>query len=103
MDERAQLCFRCEHRARFLETGHGPRCECQDRRQAVSSCYMYRPVWPVVLALNEGERRPLLAGWAFAGRAHAVRIFNGIAQAVRVNGGITVLYRKREDKKSWTI
>jgi hypothetical protein len=100
MSERIGLCFRCEHRARFFETGHGPRCECQAKNQAVGSCYMYRPVRPVVLAPNDGERRPILAGWAFAGRAHAVRIFNGIAEAVGVKGGITVLYRKREGRKS---
>ena len=60
------LCYRCEHRAQFLEQGRGPRCECKTDR-AVFSCYMYKPVKPITLCLADGEERsehlpPLLAG-----------------------------------------
>jgi hypothetical protein len=64
------LCHRCEHRVCFLESGHGPRCECH-QEGAVNSCYMYRPVLPLVLKPNKGEDRPLGAAWAFAGRGHS--------------------------------
>jgi hypothetical protein len=72
------LCFRCERRAEFLESGHGPRCECKDRDKAVSSCYMYRPVRPVVLAANSGEKRPVVAGSMLSGRSHAVGFFGAL-------------------------
>lgn len=51
------LCFRCEWRARYLETGHGPRCECQAEKSAVWSCYMFRPCEPYVLGRTGAERK----------------------------------------------
>jgi hypothetical protein len=66
------LCNRCEHRARFHESGKGPRYECSQTQQAVDSCYMYEPVTPVVLKRNPGDRRPTLVGWLFSARCHAV-------------------------------
>jgi len=42
------LCFRCEHRATYLETGAGPRCECKDPLSSVHSCYMFIPCAPVI-------------------------------------------------------
>jgi hypothetical protein len=68
------LCFRCEERAKFLETGHGSRCECGDIQVAVCSCYCYSPVKPVVMAVNKGDKRPQFAGWMFSSRSHFVRI-----------------------------
>lgn len=67
------LCFRCEHRARFLELGFAPRCECGAIEQAVCSCYMYKPVLPVLLRPNEGDRRPISGmPTMLSGRAHRV-------------------------------
>jgi|TARA_R100000501_G_C2608020_1_gene103287 hypothetical protein len=43
------LCFRCEHRAVYLEEGHGPRFECQSETQTSFGCYCYKPVKPVSL------------------------------------------------------
>jgi hypothetical protein len=51
------LCYRCEHRARYHETGHGPRCECGDTNSATCGCYMYAPVAPLVLRRSKGDRR----------------------------------------------
>ena len=48
------LCFRCEHRARFLETGARPRCECGDKDCSVHSCYMFTPCRPVILTRAPG-------------------------------------------------
>lgn len=62
------LCYRCDWRASYHETGDGPRCECKDKG-AVSSCYMYRPVRPLTMTPIKGEKRPILTGALFGGRA----------------------------------
>jgi hypothetical protein len=56
------LCFRCEFRARFLEaehekrgSGHAPRYEC-GTGSSVNSCYMFKPVQPLVLELSDYEK-----------------------------------------------
>lgn len=56
------LCFRCEHRAHYLETGKGPRCECEEATKAVDNCYYYAPVKPCMLKWTDGDRRLLGAG-----------------------------------------
>ena len=67
------LCFRCEHRALWLETKtHRPRYECGDAQNGRYSCYMFSPVIPPVLEPDKGEKRPLGAGWGIAGRGHAI-------------------------------
>lgn len=66
------LCYRCEHRAVFLETGDRPRFECGTERSASSACYMFLPCKPIAVTPVPGEKRPVFAGWMFAGRVHAV-------------------------------
>jgi hypothetical protein len=63
------LCYRCDHRALFLETDIQPRCECGDVERSVHSCYMYRPVKPVTVSRNKGDSRPLIPG-LFSARFH---------------------------------
>lgn len=58
MKEVKGLCFRCESRALFLETGRRPRFECGDIEQCNHGCYMYKPVKPVILAKVTGDVRP---------------------------------------------
>jgi hypothetical protein len=54
------MCFRCEHRARFLETKTWqPRAECGDVDKSKHSCYMYKPVEPVILQVQKGDKRPV--------------------------------------------
>ena len=65
------LCFRCECRARYLETGEGPRFECQNIPNSVSHCYSYRPTMPLTQIPDKGEKRPIGEAWMFSGRAHA--------------------------------
>ena len=67
-------CFRCEHRAKFLETKLQPRFECGQTGQSVCGCYMYKPVIPVILKRNEGDKRPQFAGYMFSARSRGVRI-----------------------------
>jgi len=63
------LCYRCEFRALFLENKIGPRMECQNIENSVTSCYMYRPVIPVILHAREGEIRPFIAPPMLAARS----------------------------------
>ena len=67
-EEKKGLCFRCEHRARFFETGSGPRYECQQPDMAVHGCYMYKPVKPCVLKKDKDDKRPRFAGALFSAR-----------------------------------
>lgn len=64
------LCFRCEHRIRFLEVSYEntykekkhaprPRFECGDITNAVHSCYMFKPVQPIALEPNKNDDRPI--------------------------------------------
>jgi hypothetical protein len=80
MDSPTGLCFRCEIRARYWETGHAPRCECGDYRRQVACCYMFRPCRPVVLAAaNPRDRRPLFGPALFSARVQAAEYPAGYA------------------------
>jgi len=84
------LCFRCEHRARFHELGHAPRCECGEPKRSVCTCYMYRPVMPCVLVRAKGDRRPMFAGAMIAARMSCLRVATEQdveLQASKVKGG----------------
>jgi hypothetical protein len=72
------LCFRCEHRAAFLEEGLRPRHECGEVGKAVNTCYCFTPCRPLVLRRAESEKdlginRPVLAPSALAARSTYVR------------------------------
>ena len=70
------LCYRCEHRAEFLETGHGPRAQCKDEG-SLAICYMFRPCFPVVTEqAYPSDERPRFAGAALAARERAVRLMD---------------------------
>ena len=57
------LCFRCEHRAVFLEDSEKakdssiptPRYECRLINNSISSCYMFSPVKPLTIEKTEQE------------------------------------------------
>ena len=70
-----------------------PRYECGLPMGAVSHCYIYEPVKPLVLAKAKWERRPFPAGAAFAGRVLAT----GVAKcelAITRKGRKVVLWQK---------
>ncbi len=70
--EYASLCYRCEHRARHCEdSNYQPRWECGDIKRAVCSCYMFKPVMPLVLRPSEGDKRPFLGPWMISARTNA--------------------------------
>jgi len=68
------LCYRCEHRAKYLETGERPRFECGEVGKSKSSCYYYVPIMPIVLQRDKGDKRPVAAPWLFSARSHFVRM-----------------------------
>jgi hypothetical protein len=73
--QRVGLCFRCEERALYLETGHGSRCECQSPTVNVASCYMYKPVRPVITQVAKGyAKRPRLGPTALSAREEGVAV-----------------------------
>jgi hypothetical protein len=85
------LCFRCEYRAQYLETGSGPRCECQEPTRSGFGCYMYRPTSPVVLAKSKGDKRPQFAGSMFSARSRFAGVAKVDYSVKKVKGG-NVLY-----------
>ena len=59
------LCFRCEHRAFYLEQlqkgkHNAPRMECGLIDKCVCGCNMFRPVRPIIIKPHHGDNRPLL-------------------------------------------
>lgn len=65
------LCFRCEHRATYLEEEYGPRAECKMDNMSVSGCYMFQPVKPICIKSREGDNRPLTLNY-FSARVERV-------------------------------
>jgi len=101
------LCWRCENRAKFHDTGYGPRCECGDVRSAKYSCYCYEPTRPLVLERDKGERRSLFLGWMLSGRGHAVgvavskiRAYGQNGMALKWHEPITIKQKDAEQKKA---
>jgi len=76
------LCYRCEHRAMFHESGARPRHECGEDR-AVGGCYMYKPVRPVVVTVDDGEKRPAFASPMIAGRVRYDRVVDDMVLMLR--------------------
>lgn len=90
------LCFRCEHRARYLESGHAPRYECGQAAESKCGCYMYRPVSPVVMKPQDGDPRPVGSGM-LACRSEAVRVFRSNLECKEVDGGFVILCGDQEE------
>jgi len=76
------LCHRCEHRVKFLEhRGAGrapcPRVQC-GQTGAVVSCYMYRPVRPLILKKsNDDDPRPEIGPAMLTSRSTPIRSAEG--------------------------
>ena len=89
------LCFRCHHRAQFLETGGQwrPRYQCGEIKKAVVSCYMYRPPRPLVMKPEDGDQRPLGGPAMISARMRALGESNGEWQLRKVLGGWVMEWR----------
>ena len=86
------LCYRCEHRAMFLESGRQPRFECGSATSCVVGCYMYRPVNPIVIKPREGDSRPLTLD-IISCRVEGVRVAD-LQIGVKVVDDGVLIYRK---------
>lgn len=53
---------------------------------SVCSCYMYRPVNPVVLKRRKGDRRPVGAGTMIAPRMECVGVYDKLVPMLRKLG-----------------
>lgn len=53
------LCYRCEHRAAFLEGGPPKRYECGMKNRTVTQCHVFQPVRPPLLIHAGADRRKL--------------------------------------------
>lgn len=78
----ALLCNRCEHRAQAIESGHAPRYQCRQIGEAVDSCYMYKPVSPVLLSVCEGDTR-LPTGGLLGARMRGVSVAETLVATIR--------------------
>ena len=86
------LCYRCEHRARFLEKGWRPRYECGDVTSAKYACYMFKPVQPVMLGkLNPDDPRPALGPAMIASRVQHLGLAPG-AYRLKIKDGKMIPY-----------
>ena len=94
------LCHRCEYRAQFLESGHGPRCECQGTG-AVCGCYMYTPVRPVIQERRTGDRRPVSAPAMIRARMTGTRVAVKNEDVVLVLTQAGTRKRKPQYLSSW--
>lgn len=87
-----EICYRCEHRAKYMESQIAPRFECQQPQSSVCSCYMYTPVKPVILAVNKGDNRPQFTGAAFSARSHGVCVAEEVVLKLKTYSNGNVIY-----------
>ena len=87
-DKFLPLCYRCEHRAQFLESGRGFRCECQNPTTASYCCYGYQPMRPLLLRRAPRDKRP------FGYRTVAVKLLPAET--------VAVIAKKRGKKRAAT-
>jgi hypothetical protein len=88
------LCYRCEHRANFFETGSRPRCECGDVQTTKAGCYMYRPVRPVTLAPAKDDPRPQFGPAMLSSRSYVAKTQIPMRATLSTCGDESVIYWK---------
>ena len=75
------LCFRCEHRARFLDDQskkrkhcRRPRFECGEIETSKIACYMYEPTRPILMQkFPKNDPRPEHGGY-FGSRMEGLKV-----------------------------
>jgi len=91
------LCYRCEWRARFLETGRRPRRECGDIKITKSACYMFKPCKLVVVSkLHPDDPRPLMGGY-FSCRYRGVKLAEVELAGKEVKDGVLFYWKPVEE------
>lgn len=93
-----RLCYRCQRRVDWLEMGKGFRCECQDTKTGVFSCYGFVPIRPVIIKRNDGDARPFPTSTLFSARVHIDREVDEAEMSVRkVKSGLVLMYELPKD------
>lgn len=81
------LCFRCEHRAYWLENHIAQKYECKDSDRAIVSCYMFKPTKPIAL-----EKDPDEYGNILSPRLHSPAVDTKFKLSIKKQGEQTILY-----------
>jgi hypothetical protein len=91
------LCFRCEHRAKYLEAKANndkwcpaPRWECSDVTKSTGGCYMFMPCKPIVTANYADDKRPRFGAAGYSARERAVRVLEDCVLDVIYHKGTEV-------------
>lgn len=97
------LCYRCEHRARYLEARgsdhpHQPRREC-GTDMSVWCCYMYQPVRPMLTRdMQQKGHMPAYGPAMLASRVEAVGPDESFELVLHQDGdGLTPYWRPKEE------
>lgn len=86
------LCFRCNSRAIFLETGYGPRYECKNAKTSVHGCYAYKPVKPLYLIKSDTtDIRPHSTGY-ISSRSYPKKIAESVLNGKKPKKNELILY-----------
>ena len=82
------LCYRCQHRLEYIESteygrengkrvvrkeGRKPRMECGILESSKHTCYMFKPIKPIVMDVAESEKRLNIKRSPFAPALFAAR------------------------------
>lgn len=98
------LCYRCEHRANFLERGSRPRHECGDITHSSGSCYMFKPVRPIVVAPSDKrDKRPWLGPPILSSRSKSLGVCDEVGlEAFPVGEGLCLYWspKNKEEKEN---
>lgn len=94
------LCFRCEHRARFLDGGVGPRDQCKQPMLGVCSCYMFLPTIPPIIKVERGDKRPVFGSWIMSARVNPLGLPEVDLKGMRLKRGAVVYVVPKKDKKA---
>jgi len=89
------LCFRCEHRAKHLDSKkqYQPRCECGMIESSVCCCYMYQPVKPVVTKIHSNyKKHPRFGPWMMSAREVGIELLDGKIAVIDLKKGKACLY-----------
>ena len=97
-----RLCYRCENRARYLETKNCGRYECSDTSNAVYRCYAYKPVMPLILEKDKKDKRPQFCGTMFNSRSSGIMPDdkNMILDAVEYKSGTMLYWKPKKVRKN---
>lgn len=101
------LCFRCEHRARFLdavakgEHPPRPRFECGEVSSSKCGCYMFLPCLPVLVVKDNNDPRGAFDMPMIAARVHAVRVMEReevkLVAIHEKNGELAVSWKSKQE------